>query len=160
MFEAIITLYFWTNLWEDAHKEPRFAENPFMMAGLVLDHSVPISLLIFDYIFMNANPILVRHLWIVMACSTTYLIVNMTCALTWQPVYPAMTWRGVQGLLLPLIILLLGICIFLIFAFLNLSKLSKLGYSKFTETIEDNAKIGAGFNNRGKSVIQGRVAQL
>jgi hypothetical protein len=88
LMELIVAPYFWILLWPALHTQPNFTENKSHMLGLVLDHSVPVSLLLIDFIFFNANPIVMRHLGIVGVVAISYLVTNMTFALTSGPVYP------------------------------------------------------------------------
>ena len=95
--ELIVTSYFWAVLWHEVSGAAKFQHNPLRKAGLAMDHSVPIFLLLIEYIFMDAAPVTLRHLWVFMLVSLAYLITNLTVTLTSQPVYPDVTWKGAKG---------------------------------------------------------------
>ena len=100
------------------------------------------TLLMIDYVFMNATPFTMRHILVLILLSVVYLLINFIWCETIGPVYPDMTWRGTKGLLRPPIIVLAGILIFLAFTFLTKVKLTMLGYGEFLETITQRKKIG------------------
>jgi hypothetical protein len=75
--QIIITLMFWLTLFEGIRKLPAYRDSTTMMAGLVLDHVLPIVCLTIDFMF-NMIPFMRRHLSIMLAVSTLYLIFNFT----------------------------------------------------------------------------------
>ena len=66
---------FWLTLYESMKKNPAFRESPSMMAGLILDHVLPIICLTIDFIF-NMVPFMRRHLIIMLGISSVYLLIN------------------------------------------------------------------------------------
>ena len=110
--ELIVAPYFWTLLWPLVHNDPKYTDDPLHMLGLVLDHAVPVTLLLIDFVFFNANPIVKTHVCAVILVSLSYLSVNMTFALTSGPVYPQMTWKDIPGIIVPLAVLVFGFLIF------------------------------------------------
>ena len=77
LMEIIITAVFWTLLWNDAKDQPMF-EKPLDRVGLIMDHSVPFSVLLFDYLFLNTVPFVMRHLPAQVFIVVIYLILNIS----------------------------------------------------------------------------------
>jgi len=151
--QLIIVPYFWFALWPV--ESIKVDNSPGKKAGMIMDHSVPLILLVIDYIFMNANPIPMRHIWIVLTVSIVYLAMNCIVTLTWKPVYEPMTWHG-TALILPLVLLIAGMLIYIGLSFLSQWKLNKLGYDTFLNKVERNKSTSV---SRGtKSVAQARIA--
>lgn len=68
---------FWLTLFEGLKKKKEFRDNQCMMAGLILDHVLPIVCLTIDFTF-NMIPFMRRHLTVMLAISAFYLIFNFT----------------------------------------------------------------------------------
>ena len=100
-----------------------------------MDHSVPLFLLIIDYICFNATPITLRHYWAVMVIAVNYLVINLVVCKTIGPVYPQMTWSGVLGITLPFIFVGVGTIAFYGLTLINKFKFFKLGYTNFIQVI-------------------------
>ena len=127
--ECIITPYFWASLWPAAILKPDTLNHPLKYLGLQLDHSVPISLLLFDWLFLSAKPFVKRHFSLCLIISIFYLVINITSTkITGTPVYAAMTWNGIGGVIIPLAFIPGGTLIFFILYFLTYIKL-KLNFN-------------------------------
>ena len=133
--ELIVTSYFWAVLWHEVSGAAKFQHNPLRKAGLAMDHSVPIFLLLIEYIFMDAAPVTLRHLWVFMLVSLAYLITNLTVTLTSQPVYPDVTWKGAKGIGLPLGILVAAVLAYLFLYQVTKAKLRCLGHGSFHQRV-------------------------
>ena len=72
--EIIVTLVFWSILWESTSKLP-FYQPPMRKLGLILDHGLPIVLLTLDYV-VNATPVIWRHIYIIASLCLFYLFIN------------------------------------------------------------------------------------
>ena len=108
LMELMIVPYFWTSLWPIIQEfDDSIKNNEIKRLGMILDHSVPLTLIAIDFLFFNANPIVLRHNWIIVSVSIVYLLMNMTVTLLYKPVYPTMTWHG-TAIILPFILMLLG----------------------------------------------------
>lgn len=130
--EAIITPLFWSLLWAVAKDLPQF-DGTWRKLALVLDHSLPFVLLCIDFIFLNAIPYLRRHVVIIFALGTVYLLLNMIVVLAVLPpgqtIYPFMSWDGFTGfVLVPIGMYLFGFAAILFLEWVTFWKLRKLGY--------------------------------
>jgi len=89
-----------------------------------LNHSVPITILLIDWFFLSAKPFVKRHFPLSLFIAIVYLFVNFAATkITGVPPYPAMTWEGVKGYLVPLAFIPGGTAIFFLFYFLTIQKL-------------------------------------
>ena len=70
-----------------------------------------------------------RHLYLILALSVLYLIVNLTFTkVTGTPVYKPMDWESTEGILTPIGVLVGAILIFFLVDLLNQQKLKANGY--------------------------------
>lgn len=141
VMEIIVTSYFWAVLWREESGAKKFQEHPAMKAGLAMDHSVPMFLLAFEFIFVSAAPITLHHFSMIGSLCIFYLLVNCIVTKTVAPVYPDMTWDGFKGLLLPGLLFVAGALIYCGLCALARAKLRALGYSKFYEDVKITNKV-------------------
>ena len=131
--QIIITLMFWLTLYEGIRKLPAYRDSPAMMAGLVLDHVLPIVCLTIDFMF-NMIPFMRRHLPLMLAISAFYLIFNFTIVqITGRYVYVIFKWKSVIDFILPFALLLFGFLLFVFLEFLSRNKMYYLSKKEFVE---------------------------
>ena len=65
---------------------------------MYLIHSIPMFCLLVDDLLLNSLGIFKRHYIALFVVTISYMIVNMTVALTVGPVYPGMTWDSFKGI--------------------------------------------------------------
>ena len=140
VMEIIVTSYFWAVLWAEESPAPKFQEHPAMKAGLVMDHSVPMTLLVFEYIFISASPFTFHHFSVIGSICLFYLFVNFMVTKLWKPVYPDMTWKGIGGIILPFGLFLAGAAVYCVLVFVTNLKLKALGYQQFYEDVKGGKK--------------------
>ena len=135
--ECIITPYFWTALWPGIRDSAQVQGHPLRKLGACFDHSVPITLLFIDWAFFSCKPFLKRHF--VGACTIAifYLFFNfLDTKIVGVPVYPAMTWKGVIGYVVPLCFIPYGLFVFTVLYILTYLKLHLLGHNEITYLIK------------------------
>ena len=89
------------------------------MAGLILDHILPIVCLTIDYSF-NLVPFMRRHLLIILMVTIIYLIINMLIVkITGNVIYVIFKWEDWSDLILPSFLVILGSFIFIILEFMT-----------------------------------------
>ena len=126
--ECIITPYFWTSLWPAIQSKPETRAHPLRYVGGQFNHSVPICLLFFDWLFFSSKPFVRRHFYISFFIAIMYLLLNfLSTKITGIPVYPAMKWSGLLGYLIPLAFIPFGTLIFFILYFITKMKLYYMG---------------------------------
>ena len=126
--ECIITPYFWSALWPAIKIKPDTINHPLKWLGGQLNHSVPLSCLVFDWMLLSAKPFVKRHFALSLFIAIFYLFVNFSFTkITGVPVYPAMTWKGTKGYLVPLAFIPGGFFIYAVLYYLTYFKL-KFGF--------------------------------
>lgn len=96
--EIIITLVFWILLWPGVKD---YIIDPLDKAQMVLDHSLPMTLLILDYVLLNSIPFVMRHLPAQIFVMLVYLVINIGYSIyQGYPVYPPLDWTDWRGILL------------------------------------------------------------
>jgi hypothetical protein len=100
--ELIISPYFWLLLWPSVYNSGR---STLFIWTQSLVHSVPLIILLTDFIILNWVPILLRHYCAVFFVTISYMIVNVTVTkVQGHAVYPGMTWDSLAGFVLPLVV--------------------------------------------------------
>ena len=118
--ELIVAPYFWALLWQDLIKQD-IMKQPLFKATQICVHSIPFSILVLEFIFINWVPVTMRHYSVAFLVTVSYMLTNMiTCFVQGSPVYPGMTWDSVGGCILPL-----GVAVLSMVIFYALSKLSQ-----------------------------------
>ena len=125
--ELIVTGFFWMAIWEKEYRDspPGDYVN---IAGLVIDHSVPITLLSIDYIFFSAIPIAKRHIFVVMTIALIYVTMNCIYSLNVEAIYGPINWRTPLGIITPIVLLVIGFLYSFFLEAVNRHKLRILGY--------------------------------
>ena len=95
--------------------------------GAVLQHSVPILLLLIEYIFCNAYPIMLRHMSATFSISFIYIVYNIIYTFNYRKVYPGWTWDSPKGIARPLSVIAGSIVVNILMIKINYYKLKKLG---------------------------------
>ena len=135
--ECIITPYFWTSLWPGIKVSKDLEGHPLRRAGAMMDHSVPITLLFIDWAFFSCKPFLKRHFAGACTIAIFYLFFNfLDTKITGVPVYPAMTWKGVIGYIVPLCFIPYGLLIFSLLYIMTYFKLHLSGHHEMTYLIK------------------------
>ena len=137
IMEIIITPVFWILLWGYVKDEPKF--EPFWKkTALILDHCMPLIILLFEFVFVNAIAFSRRHLLLLILLSFIYLLVNMSVTLnTGRPPYPFMNWKGFYGfVLVPGGILLYAVIMYFLVEQVTFWKLKKLDQTEIIATMK------------------------
>lgn len=75
------------------------------MALKVVDHYLPLIILVTDYII--SNPVFVlRHVIFSFGYGLLFMFVNLIVSVAGTPTYATMDWASVQGILIPLALVL------------------------------------------------------
>ena len=101
---------FWIAFWSGEYSEPIF-DTPLKKSSLAIDHTLPILALLTEHLFINALPIVPRHLSALLSIFIFYLLINLSVSLhTGTSIYPIIDWFTpygvVMGLISPLIFIL------------------------------------------------------
>lgn len=135
--EVIITIVFWTALWETFKEKPEFANSSLAKSRLIMEHTLPMACLLFDYVFINALPFVLRHCFLYVPIMYLYILVNLVAAIsTGENVYPILNWDAWWGILVGISAPLGFVLIFCIIRWFNQRKLRRLGYSEFADVID------------------------
>ena len=134
--ELIITPVFWLLLWQYRHDMEEFKLFWFRLQ-LVIDHSLPLVVLMIDYVFLNALSFIPRHFVFVSAASIAYMLLNMAATLhLGQPLYPFIDWKGVTGFCLVPLGMMFGCwLLFRLLELITYKKLKALGYTDIINVI-------------------------
>jgi hypothetical protein len=93
------------------------------MAGLILDHVLPIICLTIEF-SINAIPFMRRHLFIILIITVIYLVINfLYVKMSGKLIYIIFKWRNITDFLLPAFLLVLGIIIFFSLEFISKIKI-------------------------------------
>ena len=118
--ELVITGVFWSLLYTDVYN-PNW--NARRKASMIMDHSVPLGLLLFEYLFL-ANPVFLRrHVYAIGIILILYLPFNLYYTFIGKPPYAIMDWQSATGVILPLVFLATFLLIFIAVEFLTRKKL-------------------------------------
>ena len=94
LLEFIITAYFWLVLNGPGND---------LRIGGILDHSVPFTLLLIDYVCFHSYKIIKNQIFIVITFMFSYLLTNLIVKkITGFDVYGGMDWETPTGIILPL----------------------------------------------------------
>ena len=119
IMECIIVLIYWPLLYKSRSWDIE-------LVFTVLNHSVPLAMLILDFIFQKWR-FRFTHLSIVLLVGIAYLYVNYAWTVNNWPVYSILTWDSSQSYILAFFIVLLGILLFSVWYMLSqLNKIPKL----------------------------------
>ena len=141
MSECLVSIYFWGVLWGQ-FKDTKRKDAPWHnIMGLVCNHSVPLTLLMIEYVCFNSVLFTYRNLWVALSYSACYLVFNFTWTKVYMPVYPDMTWSGFLGLTLPWLLCLIAVVSHVIFCGLTRLKLRKLGHVEILDLIANLVNI-------------------
>lgn len=127
----IITPFFWFVLY------PTVPElKPEVHFSLVCDHSVPLAVLLIDFMF-NQVPLAQRHFIFMFIIALVYLVINYACTkVEGTPVYPPMDWETPFGIALPFLLIVGALVIFYIFYFITILKLYVSGYIDIVKVVQ------------------------
>ena len=131
VYELIIAPFFWFVLY------PGLPDvEGILFLSLVCDHSVPLAVLLVDYMF-NQVPFAQRHLIPMLIMAAVYLVINYLCTKSsGVPVYPPMDWQTPFGIALPFLLALGALVIFYVFYFLTILKLYLSGYIDMVRVVQ------------------------
>ena len=135
VFEFIISPFFWLLLYNP--------EDHYTIAtiGEMTDHSLPLSCLLIEYLFLSNPPFLLRQFPLIFMIAVMYLGINCAITLIFSPVYPVMSWTGVMGFVVPLATILAAIGIFMILQFISKKRLRRNGNGLLVDIIEGRTKL-------------------
>lgn len=104
--EVLLAFFFWPIFLTQVKFTREFNRNPqALMALKIVDHYVPLIILIVDYVI--SNPVFVlRHVIFSFTYGLMFMFVNMIVSLADKPTYATMDWKSAQGILIPLALLL------------------------------------------------------
>jgi hypothetical protein len=132
--EGLVTVYFWTSLFNPNGKE--WLEFTILQKiGNCSNHSVPLTLLIIEFVFFSSVQTMPRHIFSVLTMTVVYLSVNCIWCFAYKPVYPAMTWRGASGLIIPFILVGFACIIYLLMIFLSRKRNGWIGKTLMSDKI-------------------------
>ena len=112
----MISIYFWGVIYGQLRSLGlvQSIHSKFVVGG-VLDHTLPVVVMIIDFIFFNRVPFTWRHSLSLISTMLSYGAVNSAWTILYKEVYPGITWRDAPGILMPLglfaIILALQACL-------------------------------------------------
>ena len=119
IFELVITPFFWLILYKIQKPKDWLLGK----IGETIDHSLPFTCLLAEYLLCSNLPFVRRHLPFIVLISFVYLSINMYYSITVEPVYKVITWQGIMGFLVPAGTAIGGVLIFLIIEFVTKKKL-------------------------------------
>lgn len=91
--------------------------------GNMIDHSLPLILLVLDFI-LNAVPVVQRHLAVILAVASLFVIDNFIATkIRGKPVYDILKWNDLASVILTIAIFILLMVLFLILNCINTGKL-------------------------------------
>ena len=131
--EILVSLYFWSVLWEQMKDTKRKTGLLIEIIGLALNHSLPLFLVLVDFVFFNAIPFAFRHMIFIVVVSVVYLSINFLWTKNFGPVYPDMTWSDPKGIILPFVLVLIATVGYLFLHVLTRIKFSLLGLDFFKQ---------------------------
>lgn len=121
VYELIIIPLFWTVIFPgfvrnrhngrdlpdiDDFRNPEDAQAlEFVIVAGVLDHSVPLIVLMIDFSY-NCIPFVWRHFLITLAVAIVYMIFNVVYSIVVDAIYPMVDYSSALGILFPLLGLL------------------------------------------------------
>ena len=105
------------------------------------DHTLPLSCLMVEYLFLSNPPFLKRQFPLIFMIAVIYLSINCAITLITSPVYPVMSWTGVLGMVVPLGTVLAAIGIFMILQFISKKRLRRNGNFLLVDIIEGRTKM-------------------
>ena len=76
ILSIVVCIIFWGFLWKYAKELPEF-NTPIKKLVLILDHTVPVTCMIIDYILINTMPFLKRHYIIQLPLLLAYIGINV-----------------------------------------------------------------------------------
>ena len=118
----IITGYYW--ILEYPNRNPDQSAVADLYGDFV--HSLPLAFLLFDFVFLNSLPFLIRHEVFNLVIKLSYLILNLSVSLSSEPIYKLISWRSPLGIALPLCLILVAFLLHLGFRKLSIWKLQYL----------------------------------
>jgi len=123
IMELIVTMYYWIMIAPNKSTP--------LTRGSYLDHSVPFVLLTIDFWLLSAYPMQGKHVIVILILSVSYLATNCTITLvSGEEIYGGMSWKSAVGIMLPLAVALISVCVFMCLLKLNACKLNKLNTGK------------------------------
>ena len=126
---------YWTilhnDMWNDESVKKGFAGR----FGLVTDHILPQIALILEW-FMTNPPLVKRHVVVLIAITTLYLIINLSYSLAYRSPYNFMSWHSFGGTMLHLLGLLIVVVEFFLFEWCNRKKIAKFSDSSNNQILE------------------------
>ena len=105
--EVLLAIFFWFIFLTQVKFSNEFnQENHDALVALkIVDHYLPLIILVTDYII--SNPVFVlRHVIFSFGYGLLFMFVNLIVSLAGTPTYATMDWRSVQGVLIPLALVL------------------------------------------------------
>ena len=104
--QVLLAFFFWPILLTQVRFRTTGADPNTLKALKIVDHYLPLSILIVDYIV--SNPVFVlRHVVFSFGYGLIYTFTNMIISLAQAPTYKIMDWQSPEGVLIPLLLVLL-----------------------------------------------------
>ena len=103
-FQVVITIVYWGFLFDGSSS----ALNVYLDANV---HGIPLAALLLEFIF-NSYSFNIRRYLIVLIFAGTYIIINLTYALAYQPVYSILKWTDWFSYVLALASFVIALVIF------------------------------------------------
>ena len=135
--QLITTVFFWVFVWPEEKKDPQFSGD-IKHSRIFMVNIVPLTFLLFDWLWLNAMPIVLRHCLLIIPVNIIYVLINlMTSLLDDHPVYPEhMDWEKPVGIIVGVSIPILYGVIFAIIRWINQYKLRYLGHTEIADCID------------------------
>lgn len=119
--EIIITVIYWTILRDD---KTNLSEDWKIQTGLVMDNVIPVVALTFEF-FLTYQPIVKRHVYILMIIMVSYLVINLGYTIAGRPPYNMNEWHTLAGALTCLGTFFMGVVLFYLLEICTRIKLKK-----------------------------------
>lgn len=123
IFEIIITAFFWLILWPILKKTEYVQQlSPLRYAEVYAVHILPLFFLVVDWL-LHAVPIAMRHISVMLVVGALYIVLNITVAIAFKPIYPVLTWDNEESYLLVMSVATFQIILYLVLCWINNCKL-------------------------------------
>lgn len=104
--EVIETIIFWPVLYSPTPIYGPFKNSAYFQVSKVIDHYLPLVILIIDYI-LSSPAFVLRHLIFSFSYGLLFMISNMIVSLAGDAPYKFMDWSSVVGVLTPLAVIII-----------------------------------------------------
>lgn len=96
----------------------------FIIVAGVLDHSVPLIVLMIDFSY-NCIPFLWRHFLVTLTVALVYVIFNMSWTLSVDSIYPMIDYSSALGIVLPILCIIWTVLMYYLLVFISERKLKR-----------------------------------